>query len=71
MKEVRLTETVLTYLTRRQGLGLGQELENKLEHKYWEHVLERAIAVICRLTEPGLAFQEQMKDVIHCKMRIF
>ncbi len=41
-------DSMLTYLNRRQGAGLGQQ---------WEHVLRRSIAVICTLAERGLAFR--------------
>ncbi len=50
---------MLTYLTCRQGAGLGQQLEKQIQEEcdYWEHVLRRVIAVICTLAERGLAFR--------------
>ncbi len=50
---------MLTYLTRRQCAGLGQQLEKQIQEvcDYWEHVLRRVIAVICTLAERGLAFR--------------
>ena len=49
---------MLTYLTRRQGEGLGQQLEKQIQEEcnYWEHTLRRVIAVICTLAERGLSF---------------
>ncbi len=49
---------MLTYLTRRQGAGLGQQLEKQImeECDYWEDVLRHDIALICTLAERGLAF---------------
>ena len=59
MKKALLTETMLTYLTRRQGVGFRQELEKQIqdEFDYWEHVLRHVIAVIHTLAECGLAFR--------------
>ncbi len=50
---------MLTYLTRKQCAGLGQQLEKQIqeEYNYWEHVLRRVIAIICTLAERGLAFR--------------
>ena len=49
---------MLTYLTRRQGEGLVQQLEKQIQEEcnYWKHILRRVIAVICTLAERGLAF---------------
>ncbi|XP_076330555.1 zinc finger MYM-type protein 1-like [Tachypleus tridentatus] len=59
MKDTLLTETLLTYITRRQGLGLRQKLEKQIKEEcnYWEIVLERVIAVICTVAKRGLAFR--------------
>ena len=50
---------MLTYLTRRQGAGLGQQLEKQIQEEcdYWEHVLRRVVTVICTLAERGFAFR--------------
>ena len=50
---------MLTYLTRRQGVGLRQQLEKPFQDEcdYLEHVFRRVIAVIRTLAERGLAFQ--------------
>ena len=52
-------DSMLTYLTRRQGLGLLQKLEKQTneEHSYWENVLRRAIVVVCTLAERGMDFR--------------
>lgn len=52
-------DCMLTYLTRRQGSGLLQKLEEQIneEYSYWEHVLRRAVAVICTIAERGLGFR--------------
>ena len=52
-------DSMLTYLTHRQGLGLQQKLEEQIneEYNYWENVLRCAIAVICTLAKRGLAFR--------------
>lgn len=47
--------TLLTYETRRKGLGLDKQI--KEECTYWEHVLQRVIAVMCTLAEKGLAIR--------------
>lgn len=50
---------MLTYLSRRQGLGITKNLESQIkeERKYWQNVLQRVIAVIQTLAERGLAFR--------------
>ena len=50
---------MLTYLTRRQGAGLGQQLEKQIQEKCdcWKYVLRRVITVICTLAERKLAFR--------------
>ena len=52
---------LLIYLTRRRGSGLDSKLDEaiKREPEYWQHVLKRVLAVICRptLAERGLAFR--------------
>lgn len=50
---------MLTYLSRRQGLGITKNLEAQVkeERKYWQNVLQRVIAVIQTLAERGLAFR--------------
>ena len=50
---------MLIYLACRQGSGLLQKLEEQIneEYSYWEHVLRRAVAVICTIAERGLAFR--------------
>ena len=50
---------MLTYLTRRQGAGLRQQLEKQLQDEcdYLEHVLRRVIVVIHTLAERGRAFR--------------
>ena len=52
-------DSMLTYLTRRQGAGLRQQLEKQIQEEcdYWEHVFRRVIAVIRTLAERGLAFR--------------
>lgn len=72
MKEALLTETLLTYLTRRQGLGLGQQLEKQIKEEcdYWEDVLRRVIAVIRMLAERGLAFRGTEERFGSCRMGI-
>ena len=59
MKKALLTETLLTYLTHRQGVGLRQQLEKQIQDEcdYWEHVLGCVIAVIRTLAGRGLAFR--------------
>ena len=49
-------DSMLTYLARRQGLGLQQKLEKQIneEHSCWKNALRRAIADICRLGERGM-----------------
>ena len=51
--------TMLTYLTRRQGLDLLQKAEKQIneEYSYWEIALRREIAVICTLAERGMVFR--------------
>ncbi|CAM5107513.1 unnamed protein product [Eretmochelys imbricata] len=51
-------DSMLTYLNRRQGFGLTQKLEEQIkgEREYWQHVLQRVIAVIQTLAERGLPF---------------
>ncbi|KAK2170009.1 hypothetical protein LSH36_5g16027 [Paralvinella palmiformis] len=48
-----------TYLTHRQGLGLGQQLEKQIQEEcdYWEHILRRVTAVIRTLAERCSAFR--------------
>ena len=50
---------MLTYFTRRQSVGLRQELEKQIQDvcNNWENVLRHVIAVICTLAECGWAFQ--------------
>ncbi|XP_065654530.1 uncharacterized protein LOC136081161 [Hydra vulgaris] len=50
---------MLVYLTRRQDSGVLQKLEEQIneEYSYWEHVLRRAIAIICTIAERDLAFR--------------
>ena len=50
---------MLTYLTRRQCVGLRQQFEKQIQDEcdYWKHVLEHFIAVICTLAERGLSFR--------------
>ncbi|GBP90816.1 Zinc finger MYM-type protein 1 [Eumeta japonica] len=50
---------MLTYLSRRQGLGITKNLETQVkeERKYWQNVLQRVIAAIQTLAERGLAFR--------------
>ena len=50
---------MLTYFTRRQSVGLRQELEKQIQDvcNNWEHVLRHVIAVIRTLAECGWAFQ--------------
>ena len=50
---------MLTYLSRRQGLGLTHKLEEQIkrERDYWQHVLQRVVAVIQTLAERGLPFR--------------
>ena len=50
---------MLTYLTRRQGLGFGQQLKKQTQEgcDYWEHVFRRVKAVIRTLAERGLSFR--------------
>ena len=75
---------MLTYLIRRQGVGLRQRLEKQIQDEcdYWEHVLGHVIAVICTLAERWLAFrgkeerfgscfEERKKDLDHGKIGIF
>uniref|UniRef100_A0A8C3HPZ8 Uncharacterized protein n=1 Tax=Chrysemys picta bellii TaxID=8478 RepID=A0A8C3HPZ8_CHRPI len=52
-------DSMLTYLNRRQGFGLTQKLEEQIkgEREYWQHVLQRVIAVIQTLAECGLPFR--------------
>ena len=52
--------SMLTYLSRRQGLGLTHKLEEQIKRKrdYWQHVLQRVVAVIQTLAERGLPFRE-------------
>ena len=52
-------ESILTYLTRRQSVGLRQELEKQIQDvsNNWEHVLRHVIAVFRTLAERGWAFQ--------------
>ena len=52
-------DCMLLYLTRRQGLGIDQQLEKQIKEEcdYWEHVLKRVISVIRTLTERGLALR--------------
>lgn len=52
-------DCLLTYLTRRQGLSLHQGFDKQIheENVYWEHVLQRVIAVIRTLAERGLPFR--------------
>ncbi|KAG6927675.1 zinc finger MYM-type containing 1, partial [Chelydra serpentina] len=49
---------MLTYLNQRQGFGLTQKLEEQIkgEREYWQHVLQRVIAVIQTLAACGLPF---------------
>lgn len=56
-------DAMLTYLTRKQGLGLTQPLEKQIEeeYNYWENVLRRVVAVICTLAERGLAFRGKVE----------
>ena len=51
-------DTMLTYLTHRQGIGLRQRLKKQIldECDYWEHILRCLTAVIHMLAEHGLAF---------------
>ncbi|GBP34153.1 hypothetical protein EVAR_30704_1 [Eumeta japonica] len=50
---------MLTYLSRRQGLGITKNLETQVkeERKYWKNVLQRVIAVIQTLAERGFALR--------------
>ncbi|MFP3031190.1 MAG: hypothetical protein ACEY3M_08690 [Wolbachia sp.] len=50
---------MLTYLTRRQGAGLRQQLEKQIQKEcdYSEHVFKHVIAIICTLAECGLTFR--------------
>ena len=52
-------DSMLTYFTRRQSVGLRQELEKQIQDvcNNWEHVLRHVIAVIRTLAERGWAFQ--------------
>ena len=52
-------DSMLTYLTRTQVVGLKQQLENQIQDEcdYWEHVLRRVIAAIRMLAECGLDFR--------------
>jgi len=51
-------EYMLTFLTRRQRLALGQRLENHIkECAYWEDVFRCVIPVINPLAERGIAFR--------------
>ena len=52
-------DAMLTYLTRKLGLGLTQPLEKQIEAEcnYWENVLRRVVAVIRTLAERGLSFR--------------
>lgn len=52
-------DSQLTYLCRRQGLGLTHQLEEQIkrERDYWQHLLQRIAAVIRTLAERGLAFR--------------
>lgn len=56
-------DAMLTYLTRKQGLGLTQPLEKQIkeEYNYWENVLRHVVAVICTLAERGLAFRGKVE----------
>ncbi|XP_032890687.1 zinc finger MYM-type protein 1-like [Amblyraja radiata] len=56
-------DAMLTYLTRKQGLGLTQPLEKQIEeeYNYWEDVLRCVVAVICTLAERGLAFRGKVE----------
>ncbi len=60
---------MLTYLTRRQGAGLGKQIQEKCD--YWEHVLRSVIAVICTLAERGLVFRGTEKIWIIAEWEFF
>ena len=57
MNKVLFMKTMLTYLTRRQGLGLLQNIGKQIneDYSYWEDDLWPAIAVIGTLAERGMA----------------